>query len=88
MTTSAPSIEAVTTALSDIREMFEADGYALTVDGLVGSTVNVTVLATDAACADCLAPRSVVAQIMLNDLAAVGGVDRVELTYPEESAAH
>lgn len=82
------TVEQVAGALGSVSEMLQADGYALSVDDVVGDTAHVSVSATPDACADCLAPRAVVAQIMLNDLASVPGVTKVELTYPEGSAAH
>lgn len=88
MTKAHASVDDVLDALGAVRAMLEADGYALTVDDLVDETAHITVRATEAACADCLAPRAVVAEIMLNDLSPVAGVSRVELTYPAGSAAH
>jgi hypothetical protein len=88
MTQTSPEAGAVYDALGQLREMLEGDGYALSVDAVVEGTAHVTVSATDAACADCLAPKSVVADIMLNALAGVPEVRRVELAYPPDSAAH
>jgi hypothetical protein len=89
MTDVAGETRAVHDALGQLRQMLEADGYALSVDDLTDGTAHVTVSATEAACADCLAPKSVVADIMLNALSTVPGVRRVDLTYPsDETTGH
>jgi hypothetical protein len=61
----------VNEAMEELRVMLEADGYALRLDTGERS-LTVSVDATEAACAECLAPAKTIELIVLDRLSAAG----------------
>jgi hypothetical protein len=76
-------------ALQPLRSMLAADGYALaTSDSADGRGIVLDVTATPEACAECLAPASVIASVArscLADSAVAPGV-AIEVRVPEKGA--
>ena len=81
----APAIDA---AVRELSTMFEPDGFRLE-SREDGERVELRVVPTDAACADCLVPKQVMQTIMLNVFdqhgAGIGASDLV-LIYPSDQA--
>ena len=74
-----------TEGLAGIRTSLEADGYAIDVTE-EGERVGVVISATPEACAECLVPEVVMRSILEQALKVPAAT--IDLTYPEESAAH
>jgi hypothetical protein len=76
-------------ALEPLRSMLAADGYALaTSDSQDGSAIVLDVTATPEACAECLAPASVIASVArscLADSSIAPGV-AIEVRVPEKGS--
>lgn len=72
-------------AIQDLRSSLDADGYRLEINE-EGDRVNVAVVATPEACADCLVPRALFLGILEGSL----GVSEhsIDLTYPNEAEAN
>jgi hypothetical protein len=77
-------------ALEPLRSMLAADGYALaTSDSGDGGAIVIDVTATPDACAECLAPASVIASVArscLADFPATAAL-AVEVRVPEKQLA-
>lgn len=73
-------------AIEDLRSMFAGDGYELVASVIDPDTVDLQVVAGDGACAECLAPKSVMTEIARARLAGTN-VSVRRLLYPDESAA-
>ena len=81
----APAIDA---AVRELSTMFEPDGFRLESREDRGR-VELRVVPTDAACADCLVPKQVMQTIMLNVFAQHGagiGAGDLVLLYPGDLA--
>lgn len=73
-------------ALADVRAMLESDGYTLSVERIDEGTAYLTVGATESACEECLAPKVVISEVILNAINHVPGIDSVALTYPTDGS--
>jgi hypothetical protein len=75
----------VTSSFEPIRQTLDADGYALVVESVGETSVNVRVDATPSACEECLVPKDVMATILTQALT-TAGLDGLELSiaYPGE----
>ena len=76
--------ETVREALEGLRQSFVADGYDLLVEGLDDDRVSLAVTAGPEACEECLVPKPVMQNIILETLKSVPDVRRVDLRYPDE----
>jgi hypothetical protein len=74
-----------TEGLESIRTSLAADGYEIDVSE-EGERVDVVISAGPEACADCLVPQAVMVSILEQALKVPASA--IDLTYPEESAAH
>ena len=74
-----------TDGLESIRTSLAADGYEINVNE-EGERVGVVISATPEACADCLVPQTVMVSILEQALKVPAAA--IDLSYPEESAAH
>jgi hypothetical protein len=73
-------VTSVDDALKSFREMMAADGYALTWSEAGEGKAVVKIAATESACEDCLAPLTVITNIMAKALAPTDyELDHVEL---------
>lgn len=73
------------TALQPVSTALEADGYTLTVDGGDDEALRVRIAATDDACEECLAPKTVIQPMVEHLLEADGlAAHGVVLSYPGE----
>ena len=69
--------------LQGITSALEADGFRLEIRAVGPDRVQAHIVATDAACADCLVPKPVMASIIAE---AIGDVAAdVELIYPSDA---
>lgn len=76
----------IDTALTELATMFAADGYRLESRSTSGR-LEMDIIATDAACADCLVPKNVMETIVLNVLAQHGAsvsASELVLRYPSD----
>jgi hypothetical protein len=80
---SAVDIEEVRATLHGVTNMLQADGYALLVEPADGG-IAVTIEATGDACSECLAPETVVREIIQEKLGP--SVRLTKLLYPEPHA--
>ena len=73
------------TALQPVSAALEADGYTLTVDGGDDETLQIRIAATDDACEECLAPKTVIQPMVEHLLEADGLATKgIVLSYPGE----
>lgn len=73
------------TALRPVSTALEADGYVLSVKGEADDTLRIQIAATDDACAECLAPKTVIQPMVEHLLEQHGlGTSGLVLSYPEE----
>ena len=78
------TVEAVRTALHPLSSALNADGYLLHVAVHSGSAVHVRVEAGPEACADCLVPKALFADILRQRLGEDGvTVSTLDIEYPE-----
>ncbi len=70
-------------SIEDLRLMLQPDGYDLVVASEDGDAVNLTVIAGEEACEDCLVPKEVFEQIIAQRLTPAG-FRLGSLTYPNE----
>ena len=68
----SPPVENLVSALSDLRTMLAADGYALEVSALPGGGLVLAVVAGTDACADCLVPDTFLVAMAAHMLAEQG----------------
>ena len=83
----AMDLAAIDTALRPLSAALEQDGYKVAVE-VVGHGVAVRVRAGHDACKECLVPKSVMAELMMQSLSDAGlPVSREQLTlsYPDEA---
>jgi hypothetical protein len=71
--------------LAGIREGLQADGYDLHV-GNAANPLVITVVAGPDSCADCLVPKSIMAQMLGAELDR--SPDEIELIYPADGGGH
>jgi hypothetical protein len=73
-------------ALDRVSSMLDADGFALEVKVDAGH-LDATVVATTAACAECLVPKELLGSMILDKLAGAGivlAIADLVLTYPAD----
>jgi hypothetical protein len=78
----------ISAALRPISETLACDGYGVDVE-LADAAVSVRVTAGPDACKECLVPKSLMAQLVLQALGDAGiglAPEQVHLTYPDESS--
>jgi hypothetical protein len=73
------------TALDPLRAMLAADGYGVRLTG--SDPVEITIVATDEACGDCLVPESVMRPLIADMLGDRGIQEEWTLSLPA-AAAH
>lgn len=72
-----------TTALQPVAAALEADGYTMSVEGGPEEALQIRIAATDDACEECLAPKTVIQPMVEHLLEADGlGGSGVVLNYP------
>jgi len=77
--------ESLNTALDDVREGLNADGYDLVVEGLDAGSLKVRIAARENACEECLVPKDLMARMLLAAVSdAAPDVQRVEVAYPTD----
>lgn len=75
----------VESALVDLSEALDADGYALALEVGAPDRLRVRIVAGPQACEDCLIPKSMMQSMIGNALQSAGlGVTSFELEYPVE----
>jgi hypothetical protein len=74
-------MEQIDTALADVREALEVDGYELSVVPVEGGRVTIEVKAGPNACVECLIPKDVFEQMVTATLG--DGAGAVTIVYPE-----
>ncbi len=81
-----PDVDQVEAALGPVRQLVEADGFALRLDGLADGELRVSVLAGDDVCGDCLVPKPVMQTHILRALANANlrGVRAIRIRYPDD----
>jgi hypothetical protein len=82
------SSEELRGALDRLASMLDADGFELHVQVEAGR-LDAAVVATSAACADCLVPKDLLGAMIIDRLAESGiqvGVDDLVLSYPADLA--
>jgi hypothetical protein len=77
-------LDAIRARLEPAVEMLRADGFELEVHA-DDSALQVSVLATDAACDECLVPKDVFASILRGMLGPDPGGAPLVITYPTDS---
>jgi hypothetical protein len=75
------------TQIDQLRGMLEPDGYKLDWRQTGSDTIELQVIAGEAACAECLVPKTVLAEIA-NGLLEGEGVRVGNVIYPEVDGAH
>jgi hypothetical protein len=78
------TVAAVTAALEPLRNMLTCDGYSMDVSG---EPLIIRLTASDAACAECLVPPSLMRPMISEMLSAAGLPASYELRYPPEHHA-
>jgi hypothetical protein len=73
--------------IDQLRSMLEPDGYKLDWRLMGSDTIELQVIAGEAACAECLVPKTVFAEIA-NSLLEGEGVRVGKVIYPEGEGAH
>jgi len=77
----------VTNALSPLTDALALDGYELVATELGGLSARIEVVATGAACPDCLIPREMFTAMVLDRLRGdAPGAWSVEVVYPAGAA--
>lgn len=79
-----PTTKSAVAALSEIREVLQADGYELAVGQMTGDTLEIEVLTLDGACDDCLVAKDLMATMISDALPDGLGIGRIQLTYPTD----
>ena len=70
--------------LDEVRETLRADGYDLRVDGLAGGRLDLTILALEDACEECLVPKAIMRQVIADSLRDPA-IAEINLHYPNEA---
>jgi hypothetical protein len=70
--------------LAEVREALRADGYDLHVDGLAGGRLDLSILALENACEECLVPREIMARVIADSLGDPT-ITEIRLRYPGEA---
>ena len=82
MTIDAATIEP---ALDEARALVQADGGDMKLTGIDGSTLNIELILEGASCAECVMPREVLEQIVLDMVQQkVSAVSAVTIDDPRE----
>ena len=76
--------EEILNQIEDLRYSLRADGYELRVDSLTVGRLQVSVVALDDACEECLAPKRLMQQMIATKLSGFA-VEEIEIRYPGES---
>jgi hypothetical protein len=80
----AVASESLDAAVELTREILRNDGYDVRLDGCDAAELRLTIIAGPDACADCLVPKELMAQIISAQLPTDLRGKQVVLTYPTE----
>jgi hypothetical protein len=78
--------DALAAAIQELSLLFEVDGYRLQADRS-GDEVTLRIVATEGACSDCLVPKAVMRQLVLDVFERHGtrlAEDQLALSYPTD----
>ncbi len=77
------AMDATLDGLKRIRDTLQTDGYDLRVDKLSAGRLELSVVALDGACEECLVPKRLMEKMIANSLTD-SAVKEIKLRYPEE----